>query len=516
MINPSTPGTLVVLAGSLLLSLSTLSTPVIKSIFFLSAKVDATVSSTKISGTLKLGTLGYCIELGSQLACSPLRFGYDISPGSIASLPQVTNLDIPTDLIKTLSYALILHPIAAGLALISAIVGFIAHFREYSQSCLTSFFTSLAATAAFLAFAFDIVAFNIAKSRIVDASTSSTRTEATLGKAIWITLGGWLCLAFSGVFFCVGRCVVRKKRFNQANSATLRPIADDMFASQMRQEALEAEEANKKSARKKNETSIPTFSEFGSEDVAHERIPLARFEESNEENRFSDHQPFRAHSEENNNNYRAADAHAPEVVGGFRPPSNLSRLNSIGVESNYTQNKYPSRRGTLTSNQPKPVGNMYNDLPPHVTPASNSMSASPQNFQLDDPQNLLSTEGSKQNFRAQLPGDDRYYIPSVSSQLSQNLMYPTYDRPKFPHYTEASSHHSEFRPEQSGDTYITGANLNRREQGYESHQNNVAESYGQFTPSQESHAQFHSQLPIAHNLVDDPYAAVRQPHGEFL
>ncbi|CAH7666540.1 hypothetical protein BY996DRAFT_6417395 [Phakopsora pachyrhizi] len=473
MINPSTPGTLVVLLGAGLLTISTFSTPIIKDIFFLSAKVRATVSSATITGTLTLGTLGYCIELGTQLACSSPSIGYDLS---------------------------------AGLALISAILGFISHFREYSQSCLTSFITSLAATAAFLAFVFDIVAFTIAKSRISQASTTSASTEATLGKAIWITLGGWLCLACSGIFFCMGRCIIRRKRSNQAESAALRPSNDNFFASQMRQDAVAAEEAKKRNLSSKPQNSIPTFAEFGSEYVVHERIPLAHFEESKEEDRLSDQQSFRSHIQGSNKNLGAINTYAPSAARGYHESINLYRADSLGGASNYSQASQPygpqefQNRGIL-SNQLGPNDNIYSNLPPHIAPSTNSMNVLPQISRPAYPQTLLPTEGSNMSLRAQLSGDDRYFIPSTSSRSPVGqLMYPTYDRPEFAQPTQLFSH----RAEKRSDAYsgLDSGFANRQGPGYAGSQNSSSESSGKL---QFGSAQFNPQFTSSHNVRGDPY-----------
>ncbi|EGG05913.1 uncharacterized protein MELLADRAFT_87634 [Melampsora larici-populina 98AG31] len=288
MFGPQTPGTLVVLAAAVLLVLVSISTPILKDFYFLSADVEATVSSVTLKGNIKLGVFGYCIVLGSQDACSPVTLGYALDPNSLLSLPQDTNLGISSTVLKNLTYVLILHPIAAGLAVLAVIFGLLSHIREFSRTCWTSFFASLATTVALIAFVFDIVAFSIAKSKIVEAATNAVGTNAQLGLNVWLTLAAWVALASSSCFFCVGRCLIRKRRRHQREADQLRPIADQAFADQMRYDATEAEKAREQKIRLNPPTAgLPAFAEYGNEHVRHEEIPLNRFNVDDET--YSDH-----------------------------------------------------------------------------------------------------------------------------------------------------------------------------------------------------------------------------------
>lgn len=288
MFGPQTPGTLVVLAAAVLLVLVSISTPILKTFYFLSADVEATVSSVTLKGNIKLGVFGYCIVLGSQDACSPVTLGYALDPNSLLSLPEETNLGISSAVLKNLTYVLILHPIAAGLAVLAVIFGLLSHIHEFSRTCWTSFFASLATTVALIAFVFDIVAFSIAKSKIVEAATNAVGTNAQLGLNVWLTLAAWVALASSSCFFCVGRCLIRKRRRQQRDADQLRPIADQAFADQMRYDAIEAEKAREQKIRLNPPPSgLPAFAEYGNEHIRHEEIPLNRF--NVEEETYSDH-----------------------------------------------------------------------------------------------------------------------------------------------------------------------------------------------------------------------------------
>lgn len=65
----ATPGTLLSLAAAIILALVSFNTPLLKSQYFLTATYD----SSSISGTLKLGTLGYCLDSN----CTGPTVGYE-------------------------------------------------------------------------------------------------------------------------------------------------------------------------------------------------------------------------------------------------------------------------------------------------------------------------------------------------------------------------------------------------------------------------------------------------------
>lgn len=115
-----------------------MSVPILKSIYFLKASVSATVDSTNVtSGQITMGMWGYCV--GST--CSNVTLGYTLSTSSAsvgttanANLPTLPSprpanidelfgisglaadipVDIPTTLIKWLTYVLVLHPIGSS------------------------------------------------------------------------------------------------------------------------------------------------------------------------------------------------------------------------------------------------------------------------------------------------------------------------------------------------------------------------------------------------------------------
>ena len=66
-------------------------------------------------------------------------------------------IEIPTVVVKWITYALVLHIVALALAAGSALFGLLAHVREMSMTCCSTCVSGFAAAIALLAFIFDLV-----------------------------------------------------------------------------------------------------------------------------------------------------------------------------------------------------------------------------------------------------------------------------------------------------------------------------------------------------------------------
>ncbi|KAF8910073.1 SUR7/PalI family-domain-containing protein [Gymnopilus junonius] len=159
-IRPATPGFLVTLVATVLLAVVSFCVPYFESVFFL----KATITVDNINGNITFGTLGYCLELANGTTCSKPSIGYELDINSLVGnkLP----VEIPQVAVKWLTYALFLHVIALIGAAISAFFGLMAHVREMSMACCSTFISGFAAVVAMFAFIFDIVLFFVAKARI--------------------------------------------------------------------------------------------------------------------------------------------------------------------------------------------------------------------------------------------------------------------------------------------------------------------------------------------------------------
>ncbi|WVF72705.1 hypothetical protein IAT40_007523 [Kwoniella sp. CBS 6097] len=191
----ATPGTLMCLIATILLAVVSFNVPMLKSLKFL----HASFSSGDYSGTLDLGTLGYCRTMtGGGESCVGPQVGYEFDPNSVFG---VTLFDIPEAITKYLTYVLILHVVGLGFAALATLFGLIAHSPTFT-SCFAIWMASIASTVTFLALVFDLAMFYIARARINSVSGAS----AEIGIAVWLTLAAWIILALSGCFFGIGNC----------------------------------------------------------------------------------------------------------------------------------------------------------------------------------------------------------------------------------------------------------------------------------------------------------------------
>ncbi|GAA5974787.1 hypothetical protein JCM5350_001293 [Sporobolomyces pararoseus] len=250
-IRPATPGTIVVLAATVLLVLVSVSTPLLKSIYFL----EANLKSGNYSGTVRLGAWGYCV--GGT--CTSPKLGYSLNVAELLDINGRLS-GISNSVLKWITYLMILHPIAAAFGVVSVIFGLLAHMRGFAGTALTTCFASFAATFSLLAFVFDIAVFVIAKQRI---ESSSVGGNASLGPAVWMTLAAMVLFGLSGCFFGCGACVIRKQRAGREASEKNRPLPDEEYGSKLRGDALAAHERDKAYAAQqaRHEGVLPAFHE---------------------------------------------------------------------------------------------------------------------------------------------------------------------------------------------------------------------------------------------------------------
>ncbi|KAF7436358.1 hypothetical protein PC9H_003191 [Pleurotus ostreatus] len=224
-IGPATPGFLITLIAAALLGLVSFCVPYFEPIFFLKAAIP--VVGTDLRGIITFGTLGYCLKFPNETTfCSEPQVGYKLGELIVienrhqpvgeqvtytnerADVNQLLDnnlpFEIPGEVVKWITYVLVLHLVAFALATLSASFGLLAHIQEIPLVCCSTLISGFAATVAMLAFIFDIVLFALTKKRI--DKTPGGRAE--MGIAIWLTLVGFLMLFFSGCFYVFGRCCI--------------------------------------------------------------------------------------------------------------------------------------------------------------------------------------------------------------------------------------------------------------------------------------------------------------------
>ncbi|CAE6416382.1 unnamed protein product [Rhizoctonia solani] len=209
-----------VFAGFLLLLLVSLSIPIIKTISILNIATNLQAGSitTGISGGVRFGLWGYCVsEITASVFgfdqtragyCSRSRLGYDID----SQLLQLLGLDDLNDIVsRGLTFVLVLHPIACGLAFLALLFALMLLCRPARlASAMALVFSVLAAIVTTVAFAIDVALTTIARNKVRDATDGNF--VVTYGAIPWMTLGAMVALWAATVGACCGIFVGGRRR----------------------------------------------------------------------------------------------------------------------------------------------------------------------------------------------------------------------------------------------------------------------------------------------------------------
>jgi len=192
------------LAAFILLLLVAISLPIIKPIYILALQTTVQVQATTVTTQLRFGVWGVCAAnaSGNQQAilanCVGPRLGYQITPSLTSSVglsAQATEI-----LSKALLVLLILHPVAAGLALIALI------FSLFLHSTCAAVFASLSAILSGLAggivFAADIAVVIVARQKL--AAVTNSQFTVIFGDGVWMVLAA-VCLTWVAIFVLLAR-----------------------------------------------------------------------------------------------------------------------------------------------------------------------------------------------------------------------------------------------------------------------------------------------------------------------
>jgi hypothetical protein len=244
-------------------------------------------------------------------------------------------IKIPQVVVKWITYALVLHIVAFGLAAVSALFGLLAHIREMSMTCFSSCIAGFAAVVALIAFIFDIAFFFIAKSRLNAVKGGS----ASFGNAAWLTLAAWILLFVSGCFYGLGRCCIKRRPRSNRDPKLEPPPGDGNnyggYADQMRLDAVKAE-ADRKARQKQGEIGLPAFQEYDASQPLHAKIENDEVYVDEEEG-----VPYRdnmAGSQQYRQNNQAPSGYAGGYVQGAPGSRAIDEFNSPSRISN---NSYP-------------------------------------------------------------------------------------------------------------------------------------------------------------------------------
>ncbi|EJU05373.1 hypothetical protein DACRYDRAFT_19897 [Dacryopinax primogenitus] len=205
----------------ILLLLVALSVPIIKQIFLLTATVNVTGSVLGTTGSaaesVDFGVWGWCagdatLTVAGQTdelvapQCSSPQLGYVLDP-TVSGILELSGTSAQDSqlLQKGVTVALILHPIAAALALLTCLFSFLL-LRPYASWCdlcglLPVALLSTATTT--VIFVVDLVFVIIARSKVSDATGGAVALG--FGNGVWMVLGAMVAvwLGLFGVFGAV-------------------------------------------------------------------------------------------------------------------------------------------------------------------------------------------------------------------------------------------------------------------------------------------------------------------------
>jgi len=177
------------------------SAPVWNDVYFLKVNLS--------NGVLVLGNWGACIkDAGSGNTCTSTRLGYDIQ----TLLDQLTNSTetFRDDIVHGLTYALILHPIAAGFAFLAFLLAVCSHLVTHILGSIVAFFATLITL---VALGIDLGLFISSRDRINDQAAGS---PASLGNAMWMVVGALAALFLASFTICCGGIRDRRNRRSSA------------------------------------------------------------------------------------------------------------------------------------------------------------------------------------------------------------------------------------------------------------------------------------------------------------
>ncbi|KAL8280380.1 hypothetical protein RQP46_007297 [Phenoliferia psychrophenolica] len=188
-------GVFSLLAATVLLIVVSVSLPVWKSVYFLD--VDFSVSSSigglrATSDHLRLGNWGLC--LGD--VCTKARLGYNLD---FIENNTSGDLHLAASILHGATYALILHPIAAGFTFLALLVSLSTHFVV---GILASVLALWAFVLTLIAFVIDLVIFITARDRLTKHSSSllgSSDLSASYGPALWLVLTAFILQLIASV-----------------------------------------------------------------------------------------------------------------------------------------------------------------------------------------------------------------------------------------------------------------------------------------------------------------------------
>ncbi|KAI0310858.1 actin cortical patch SUR7/pH-response regulator pali [Amylostereum chailletii] len=205
--------TFILFAAFVLFLLVALSIPIIKPIYLLdlSANADSSSANTNIGTSIRFGVWGYCVNGPLNTAgiftnngdCQGPQLGYTLD-SDIFQILAGTSTEVNL-VLRGLTVLLILHPIAAGLALLTFLPVLLSccMFRN-APWIFSLIFSILTVIVSSITLAADIALVLVARDRLKDFSLLSL--SVNWGPGVWMVLAGVVCAWLSMILVSVKVC----------------------------------------------------------------------------------------------------------------------------------------------------------------------------------------------------------------------------------------------------------------------------------------------------------------------
>ncbi|BGP29409.1 hypothetical protein JCM10296v2_001148 [Rhodotorula toruloides] len=196
-------GTFLLFAATILLLVSTISSPVVDRMAIAKASLRGN------SATVNFGALGYCIRVAaSSDACTKAQVGYQLPPALINLAEQTGVLsNTAENAIEATTKALILHPIACGVSFLAFLIAAVSDRLGFICAALIAFVAMLCAAVAMV---LDIVLFYVLKAYL-EKNNIGSLVSVSYSVGTWTTVTAFCCL-FIGMFFTLCACITDRRR----------------------------------------------------------------------------------------------------------------------------------------------------------------------------------------------------------------------------------------------------------------------------------------------------------------
>lgn len=208
-------GTFLLFASFVLLLVTSISAPVVGDIAIL--KVMLTNGTDIRNSSVTFGTFGYCVldvppDNTDQDWCSSKHIGYKPALIMEAIDKKISFSSAARSSADGLTNAMVLHPVACGLA-------FIAFAFALGAGIVGSLFGAIVAVLAWIVtlvvMAIDFALFGIVKDHVNRANDG---IHAFYSIGMWTTLAAMVCLFFGAIIVFLSCCGARKERRRNHNS----------------------------------------------------------------------------------------------------------------------------------------------------------------------------------------------------------------------------------------------------------------------------------------------------------